>query len=276
MTLPLSVPIDLDEILTHSVEGAHIAGKILTNNFGRLRAEEVQNKSKFDFVTAVDKAAEKAIVDYLQQFYPQHAIHAEESGKNAKSSDFKWLIDPLDGTKNYIHSFPVYSVSIGLRYRNRIVAGVVYVPDQDELFTALIGRGAFLNGKPIHVSATTQMASCMIATGFPHATKQCIDMYLSCFKNLFLEVSAIRRPGSAAIDLAYTACGRFDGFWEFKLNPWDIGAGILLVQEAGGKVTDPLGGSRFFDTGDLVAGTPVIHERMIQILAPLCRDRLDW
>lgn len=271
-----SIPIDLQQALHHSIQASHLAGKILMQHFGRLTLKDVQSKSSFDFVTAVDRASEEAIIQYLQEFYPDYAIHAEESGKNNRRSPFQWLIDPLDGTKNFIHSFPLFSISIGLRYRESVVSSVVYVPVFEELFTAVKGGGAFLNGQPIQVSSVDRLSHCMLATGFPHRAKEYLEVYQRAFHKLFLEVSAIRRAGSAAIDLAYTACGRFDGFWEFKLNPWDIGAGILLVQEAGGIVTDPFGGENYFETGDVVAGPPYIHNELVRTLSPICRGKLGW
>ena len=269
-----TIPIDLDEVLQHSVEAAKRAARILQENYGKLKPEDIKKKHAFDFVTEVDKAAEFEIINYLQEFYPDHRIFAEESGKNQAESDFQWLIDPLDGTKNYIHCIPNYGVSIALRYRNKIIAGVINVPPWDELFTAKKEGGAFLNDEPIHVSTTNDFAVCMLATGFPHDAKQYLDVYLDCFKHLFLQVSAIRRPGAAAVDLANVACGRFDGFWEFKLNPWDIGAGLLLIKEAGGIVSDPLGGQNHLSSGDLAAGNPAIYEKIIKIIKPICEGRL--
>ncbi len=270
------IPIDLDSVLKHSVQAARIAGEILNKNFGRLKSDEIFNKSAFDFVTEVDTASETAIIEYLQKFFPDFAILAEESGKNLKKSQFLWLIDPLDGTKNYIHKFPIFSISIGLRYKNEIVCGVVYAPSSGEMFTAKKGQGAYLNGKPIWVSKISHMADSMLATGFPHSAKDYLEVYQKSFKELFLKVSAIRRAGSAALDLAYTACGRFDGFWEFKLNPWDIGAGILLIQESGGIVMDPIGGDNFFQTGDIVVGNPEMQKKLIEVLRPICEGKLGW
>ncbi len=270
------VGIDLTAVLEHSVAAARLAGKILMENYGHIKPEEIEDKTAFDFVTRVDRASEKAISDYLMQHFPDTAVHAEESGKNRSESDYLWLIDPLDGTKNYVHAFPVFCVSIGFAYRNEVQVGVIYAPSTGELFTAIRGEGAFLNGEPIRVSATREMRHCMIATGFPHAAKQYLDIYLQTFRKIFLRVSAVRRAGSAALDLAYTACGRFDGFWEFKLNPWDLGAGIVILQEAGGVITDLIGGDRYFETGDIVAANPVIHAEMIRILQPICQNQLDW
>lgn len=265
--------IDLAGVLDHSVRAAKIAGKILMDHFGTLQPDEIKNKTAFDFVTEVDTASERAIIRFLRKHYPEHAVYAEESGKSERQSDFQWLIDPLDGTKNYIHSFPLFSVSISLRYKDRLLTGVVYAPLLREMFTAITGQGAFLNDRPIRVSQTKKMADCFLSTGFPHGAKNYLDTYLKTFRELFLQVSAVRRAGSAALDLAYTACGRFDGFWEFKLNPWDIGAGVLLIREAGGVITDPLGGNDFFDSGNLIAGNPLVHKKMLDMIAPIYGNR---
>lgn len=270
----VSIPIDLDQVLHHSVEAAKRAGIILLENYGKLKPEDIEKKHVFDFVTEVDKASEKEIISYLKEYYPDHRIFAEESGKNQAKSDFQWLIDPLDGTKNYIHSIPNYGVSIALRYLDEIISGVIFVPPWEELFTASKDGGAFLNGEPIQVSTTDDLAASMLATGFPHDAKEYLDVYLDCFKHLFQQVSAIRRPGAACVDLANMACGRFDGFWEFKLNPWDIGAGILLIKEAGGIVSDPMGGDNYLSSGDVAAGNPVIYEKIIKIIRPFCEGRL--
>ena len=271
-----NISIDLDEILGHAIQASKLAGEILLDRFGALELGEIQKKGSTDFVTEVDREAETVIIEYLKSQFPGHAIFAEESGTNAADSDFQWLIDPLDGTKNYIHRIQNYAVSIGLSYQNEVVAGVIYIPPQEELFTAIKGEGAYLNGKPIRVSTERDFSSCMIVTGFPHARKEYLDVYMDCFQELFKRVSAIRRPGAAAVDLAYMACGRYDGFWEFKLNPWDIAAGILIINEAGGIVSDPLGGENFFSTGDLVAGNPTIQKKIVQIINPIAKDRLDW
>jgi len=267
---------DLQEILQRSREAAREAGKILMENYGKVQPQDVEEKSAFDFVTVVDRKAEAAILEILSRYFPAHSVHAEESGREDRSSEYQWLIDPLDGTKNYIHHFPVFSVSIGLKKGEEILAGLVYAPALGEWFTAMKGHGAFLNGEPIRVSPVSRLEHSMVATGFPHAAKQFLDVYIETFRKIFLRVSAVRRAGSAALDLAYTACGRFEGFWEFKLNPWDIGAGILLVQEAGGIITDPLGGDRFFQTGDIVAGNPAIQPQLLAMLKPICEGRLGW
>jgi myo-inositol-1(or 4)-monophosphatase len=264
-----SSPIDYDQALQHSIHAARLAGTILMDNFGKLKARDIYSKKNYDFVTEVDKAAEQTIIEYLRQFYPDFTIHAEESGIEDRNSALQWLIDPLDGTKNYINSFPIFSVSIALQNNNEIVAGVLFVPFFNELFTAVKGKGAYLNGEQIYVSDTADPTSAMIATGFPHAAKNYLDLYLECFRELFLKVSAIRRAGSAAIDLAYTACGRFDGFWEFNLNPWDMGAGVILIQEAGGMISSPSGDNRYLESGNVVAGNPVIYRKILDTVQPI-------
>jgi myo-inositol-1(or 4)-monophosphatase len=271
-----SIPIDLDEVLDHAIQAAKLAADILVDRFGSLEPGEIQKKAATDFVTEVDTEAENAIIEYIRGHYPGHSIFAEESGTDTARSDFQWLIDPLDGTKNYIHGLPNYAVSIGFSYGSEIVTSVIYIPPRDELFTAIKGKGAYLNDAPIHVSTASDFSSCMIVTGFPHARKEYLDVYLDCFKSLFLQVSAIRRPGAAAVDLAYLACGRHDGFWEFKLNPWDIAAGVLLIKEAGGVVSDPFGGGNYFETGDLVAGNSEIHKRIVETIGPISEGRLGW
>ena len=270
------VPVDLNLVLKHSIRASQIAGEISVQNFGKLKSDEIHTKSAFDFVTEVDKTSEAAIIKHLQKYFPDFAVHAEESGECYGNSQFKWFIDPLDGTKNYIHKFPIFSISIGLQYKNEIVCAVVYAPKLGETFTAVKGQGAYLNDKLIKVSNISNMAHSMLATGFPHSAKDYLDVYLKSFKELFLKVSAIRRAGSAAIDLAYTACGRFDGLWEFKLNPWDICAGILLIQEAGGVVSDPIGRNNFFQTGDIVAGNSEIQKKLIKTLSSICEGNLGW
>ena len=272
----MAANLDLNRVLEDAVQAAKLAGEILMENFGKMSSGDIENKSEFDFVTRVDKAAEERIISFLNQRYPGFSVHAEESGRNKEVSPYQWLIDPLDGTKNYIHRFPVFCVSIALKRQGEILAGVIFAPLFGELFTAVRGGGAFLNGRPIHVSETAELARSMIATGFPHAAKQYLDTYLETFRAVFLNVSAVRRAGSAALDLAYTACGRFEAFWEFKLNPWDVGAGILLVQEAGGVVTDLTGGNRHLETGDVLAGSPEVHSRLMEIVGPICRGKLGW
>ena len=251
-------------MLAEVIEAAKIGGKILKENYGNLDILKAEEKSHADFVTEVDKRSEEAILNFLARHFPEDAIVAEESGAHAGKSAYRWYIDPLDGTKNYMHGFPVFSVSIGLARDDEIVAGVVYLPILNELFSAEKGKGAFLNGQRIHVSEVKDWNRVLLTTGFPHNNRDLLEIYLQSFRELFLRVSAVRRVGSAAADLAYLACGRFDGFWELRLNRYDFAAGILLVQEAGGIVSDVTGGNTYFDTGNILAANPHIYEGMLE------------
>ena len=252
-------------MLPDVIEAAKIGGKILREGFGKLDSLHPEEKTPADFVTEADKRSEEAILDFLSRRFPEDAVVAEESGTHSGKSPYRWYIDPLDGTKNYMHGFPVFSVSIGLAKGSEIVAGVVYLPILEELFSAEKGKGAFLNGQPVHVSKTKDWNQVLLATGFPHNNRDLLDIYLKSFHPLFLKASAVRRVGSAAADLAYLACGRFDGFWELRLNRYDIAAGILLVEEAGGMVSDVTGGSTYFETGNILAANPHIYETMLEI-----------
>ena len=252
-------------MLSYLIEAAEIGGKILKEYYGKIDASQAEEKRLADFVTEADKRSEEAILDFLSRRFPEDSIVAEESGTHSGKSPYRWYIDPLDGTKNYMHGFPVFSVSIGLARGDEIVAGVVYLPILNELFSAEKGKGAFLNGQSIRVSEVKDWHRVLLATGFPHNNRDLLEIYLQSFRELFLRVSAVRRVGSAAADLAYLACGRFDGFWELRLNRYDIAAGILLVQEAGGIVSDVRGGNSYFETGNILAANPQIYEGMLEI-----------
>ena len=222
-----------------------------------------------DFVTEVDKAAEAAIIEVLREAYPGYGILAEESGASAASdagSDYQWIIDPLDGTTNFIHGFPQYAVSIALTYKGMPNQAVVYDVVRNEMFTASKGGGAYLNERRIRVTKCSRMEQALLGTGFPFRNFDHADAYLAVFKDLATRTAGIRRAGSAALDLAYVACGRFDGFWEFGVLPWDIAAGCLLITEAGGLVSDLSGGEDYLRTGNLVAGTPKIFSPMLQVI----------
>ena len=243
-------------------EAARLAGEVLSREFGRLRMSQIGIKGRGDYVTELDCRSEEIIIEHIKKSFPGHIIHAEESGEEHRDSAYRWLVDPLDGTANYVQGIPMYGVSIAVLSGVEIRVGVVYDPERDEMFWAVSGEGAFLNGDRIQVSEKNEMAYSMLASGFPWRSKNHIDPYVDCFKHLFIQAAGIRRMGAAAVDLAYTACGRFDGFWEMKLGPWDIAAGVLLVEEAGGAVTDFQGTNQYMKTGNVVAGNPVIH-RMI-------------
>ena len=222
-----------------------------------------------DFVTEVDKAAEAAIIEILREAYPDYGILAEESGLSGgpeSSSDFQWVIDPLDGTTNFIHGFPQYAVSIALMHKGQPNQAVVYDVVRNEMFTASKGGGAYLNERRIRVTKCDRMEQALLGTGFPFRNFDHADAYLAIFKELAKRTSGIRRAGSAALDLAYVASGRFDGFWEFGVQPWDIAAGCLLISEAGGLVSDLSGGEDYLKTGNLIAGTPKIFSQMLQVI----------
>ncbi len=243
-------------------------------HLGRLKTGEVVRKGKSDWVTRIDHASEDAIIRVLAKAFPNHSMKAEESSPEAKASPYQWLIDPLDGTVNYIHSFPFFGVSIALMKEGVLEVGAVYDPCRQELFTARRGRGAWLNGRRIRVSRHPGLRESLLATGFPFRARENLDLYLKSFRRVFLETGSIRRAGSAAIDLAYTACGRFDGFWEMALSSWDMAAGALLIQEAGGKVSDFLGKQTYLETGHITAGNPAVHPRLVRILRPIFRGKI--
>lgn len=243
-------------------------------HYGKLASGDVSRKGDSDWVTTIDNASEKEIIRILMKEFPHHTVKAEESSPNAAYSLAQWIIDPLDGTSNYIHQFPAFCVSIALRKNGRLEVGVVYDPVREELFAARRGRGAWLNGRRIRVARRRGLAGALLATGFPVRAKRQLGLYLESFHRIFLKTPVIRRAGSAALDLAYTACGRADGFWEMALASWDMAAGALLIEEAGGKVTDFFGKSRYLDSGHIAAGNPVLHAELVRILTPIFKGRL--
>ncbi|RCS59538.1 inositol monophosphatase family protein [Parvibium lacunae] len=256
-------------MLNTAVKAARLAGKIINRASLDIDLVKVSRKQQNDFVTEVDQAAEAAIIDTLLQAYPNHAILAEESGQSRSGqadSEYVWIIDPLDGTTNFIHGFPQYCISIGLQHRGQLTQAVVYDPSRDELFTASKGAGAYLNNKRIRVSNRTRMNEALIGTGFPFRDLDTLDLYLDMFRTITANSAGIRRPGAAALDLAYVACGRFDGFFEIGLMPWDIAAGSLLVQESGGLIGDFSGNSGYLEHGNVLAGTPKIFGQLVQLL----------
>jgi myo-inositol-1(or 4)-monophosphatase len=258
---------DSQRILKTAVEAARKAGLYLLDNWGKVTVEAADEKKKNDFVTFVDKTSEKMIIEYILSQFPGHQILAEEGGKQQSGSDYQWIIDPLDGTTNFIRHIPVFAVSIGVKYRNEIIAGVVFNPVDNELFSAAKGQGAHLNDAPIHVSRMTDFSRAFLATGFPHQYKRFLPQFVKSFSDIFFHSAGMRRLGSAALDLCYTACGRFEGFWEIGLNPWDIAAGGLIVQEAGGEVSDFWGRPSYLDSGFVVAGNSAIQKQLTNILS---------
>ena len=249
-------------LLNIAVSAARKAGSFISRALERVDTLQVDSKGYNDFVSEVDRRAEQEIIQIIHKAYPHHAILAEESGEHG-DNDAVWIIDPLDGTTNFLHGFPQFAVSIALRHNGRMEVGVIYDPMRDELFTAVRGSGAQLNDRRIRVSKAKGLDGTLIGTGFPFRDQTYIDAYLGMFKTLLPRAAGIRRAGSAALDLAYVAAGRLDGFWEIGLKPWDMAAGILLIQEAGGVVGDLRGGADFFTNGNVVTGNPRVFEALI-------------
>ncbi len=246
-------------------EAAHLAGQILRKRFRSADAARVETKGLHDFVTDVDREAETAIVDYLASRYPDHAVMSEEASPRERRTVYRWIVDPLDGTTNFIHGVPPFAVSIALEDDDGLLAAAVHDPFHHETFHAHRGGGAKLGEEPIRCSRPDGAGKALIATGFPFRELSRLDEYLEAFGGLIKTTAGLRRAGSAAIDLAYTACGRYDGFWEIGLSRWDIAAGALLVAEAGGVVTDVLGGNAYLSTGDIVAAGPDMHSTLLEI-----------
>ena len=254
-------------MLNFAIQTARDAGAILIDRLGR--ALQVSNKGAIDLVTEADLASEKLIIERIKSHYPRHAILAEESGATAgveAESEWKWIIDPLDGTTNYAHGYPCFCVSIALERAGAIEVAVIYDPMRDEMFAAERGQGASLNGRRIRVSTVADLNSAMLCTGFPYNVRERPD-FAREFANFTMAAQAVRRDGSAAIDLAYVACGRFDGFWEDGLNAWDVAAGVLLIAEAGGRVTDFAGGPLDILTPKVLASNGLVHNAMMRVLA---------
>ena len=253
------------------IKAARRASQIINRASLDLEHLQITTKRQSDFVTEVDKAAEAAIIDVLREAYPEYGILAEESGQTAGSaggSEYQWIIDPLDGTTNFIHGLPQYAVSIALAHRGQVTQAVVYDTVRNEMFTASKGGGAFLNERRIRVSKCLRLEEALIGTGFPYRIYDHIDAYLAIFKELARKSAGIRRPGAAALDLAYVACGRFDGFWEFGLSPWDIAGGALLISEAGGLISDLAGNETYLQSGNLVAGNLKVVDAMLAAMKP--------
>jgi myo-inositol-1(or 4)-monophosphatase len=247
-----------------AIEAARLGGDVLRRRFGEGRPV-VERKGLHDFVTAVDREAESAVVGYLRERFPAHTFMAEEGSPQLAEADHRWVIDPLDGTTNFIHGVPVFAVSVALEGRDGLLAGAIHDPLRDETFHASRGSGAFLNGAPIRCGNPSGKHEALLATGFPFREVSRLEGYLRAFEAFVRSTAGLRRAGSASLDLAYTACGRYDGFWEIGLSRWDIAAGALLVLEAGGLVTDIKGEGGFLDAGDIVAAGPRMHPLMVEV-----------
>jgi len=255
MARPTPAP---EALLRTAVEAARTGGEVLRRGFASAEPLEIANKGKNDFVTRIDREAEAAVVSLIRRCHPTHALLAEESSA-APGVEAEWIIDPLDGTTNYIHRYPFFATSVAVRVGGEVVAGAVYDPIKDEMFAAAKGGGSTLNGAPIRVSACAALADALLVTGFPFRSMAKLPQFLASLEQLIRTSSGVRRDGSASLDCCYVACGRLDGFWECALSAWDIAAGALLVEEAGGRVTDFNGARAFLDSGDIIASPQAIH-----------------
>lgn len=251
-------------MLNFAIRVAKDAGALLRDRVGT--TIDISHKGSIDLVTDVDLASEKLIREAIATYYPRHEILAEEGGLTESKSEYRWIVDPLDGTTNYAHGYPMFCVSIALEQAGEVVAGVVYDPMREELFTAERGGGATLNNRPIRVSKIDDLTQSILSTGFPYDIKTSKLTNLDHWANFAMNAQALRRDGAAALDLCYVACGRYDGFWELNLSPWDTAAGTLIVTEAGGRVTDFVGGTFSNYKPEVVASNGLIHDRMIDVL----------
>jgi len=259
----------MQSYLEAAVEIAREAGALGANYFERRVGFEL--KGDFDLVTEADRASEKLVVERLRTHFPSHGIVAEEGGGHSSTSDFRWYVDPLDGTTNFAHSFPIFNVTLGLEQAGEMIAGVIYDPIRQEMFAAERGAGAYLNHRRIHVSKIRRLEDSLLCTGFP-SRKRHLNINIHFYHQMAMATHGVRRTGSAAIDLAYVACGRLDGFWEFGLNPWDMAAGTLIVVEAGGRVSDMTGGHHCVTTSPhLLADNGLLHEQVLELFGEVFR-----
>ncbi len=262
----------MNALLNVAVMAAHRGGDTLVRSLNKLHRIKVEQKGRNDFVSEADRTAERAIIDTILKHYPDHAILAEESGRHGES-DHVWVIDPLDGTTNFLHGFPVFCVSIALLVNGRQEHGVIYDPLRQELFTASRGQGAQLDGRRIRVSGETRLDRALLGTGFPYRdANKALGPYMKMFTRAIENSAGVRRPGSAALDLAYVAAGRIDAFWETGLSQWDIAGGTLLIREAGGIVSGLDGGENYLDTGHVLTGTPKIYGAVAKLFAPHIKE----
>ncbi len=260
-------------MLNIAIRAARSAGDLILRSSDNIGQLNIDQKGKNDYASEVDRAAEREIINIIRTAYPDHAILAEESGLH-QGNDFVWVIDPLDGTTNFLHGFPQYAVSIALKYRGKLEVAVIYDPLRDELFTAKRGGGAMLNNRRLRVTNQTTMKGALIGTGFPFKTDLHLDAYIGMFRAITTEAAGIRRAGAAALDLAYVAAGRLDGFWEIGIMEWDMAAGILLIKEAGGVVTDFSFNDNYLASGNVIAGSPKMHQMLYQLIEPHVTDNL--
>lgn len=261
----------MQPLLNIAINAARQAGDVIIRHMEQVDRLKVTAKSSDEYFSEVDIKAEQTIIRAILKAYPEHGIIAEESGTHNPDAESLWIIDPLDGTTNYLHGFPFYSISIAHKVKNRIEHAVVYDPIRHECFSASRGRGAQLNDRRIRVSKQNVLASALLGTGFPSRNATLAQRYLPTFEALVSKCAGMRRTGSAALDLAYVACGRLDGFWEFGLRPWDIAAASLIIKEAGGLIGDLQGGEDYMNQGDVVAGNPKVFKSLLQTLMPVVK-----
>jgi len=255
-----------------AIQAAKLGADILLRHWQQLGKADADIKSRNDWVSRADRESEVAIVAALQEHFPNDGILGEEGGRTKGSSGRTWIIDPLDGTSNYLQHFPIWSISIGLKSGNEMIAGVIYEPLRDLFFTAERGSGAFRDGVRMHVSDQRTVEGAFLATGFPFRAQQFVSIYCAIFQDVISHAKGVRRAGSAALDLAYTAAGIFDGFFELHLSPWDVAAGSLMITEAGGVVSDFSGGDRWFERGNIVGAPPAIHAELIALIGRHVRE----
>ena len=260
----------MEEFLEPALATARKAGALLLHYFER--HVRVEYKGEADLVTEADRASEALILGELRKRFPQHAVVAEESGNHPGSSGYRWYVDPLDGTTNFVHGFPIFAVSIALEKDGEVIAGVVFDPTRNEMFAAARGQGARCNGEPIGVSRVARLEEALLATGFP-SRKRHQNPNIHFYHQMNMRTHGVRRPGAAAMDLAYVACGRLDGFWEFHLHPWDVAAGKLLVEEAGGVVTDTAGGAHQLESTSVLATNQLLHAQMLAAFRDIVEGR---
>lgn len=254
----------MSSYLQAAIDAAKESGAFQLANIGK--AHQIDFKGEINLVTEVDRACEKIIADKIQGVFPDHDILSEEGGGERRDSDYKWIVDPLDGTTNFAHGYPLFCTSIALEHKGRIVLGVVFDPNRGELFHAEEGGGSFLNGEKIHVSQISSVDKSLLATGFAYNVKRTMKNNITNFKNMILAAQAVRRDGVAAVDLCYVACGRYDGFWELNLFPWDVAAGFIIIKEAGGVVTNFSGDPFTVYDKEILATNSLIHQKMVSIL----------
>ncbi len=261
-------------MLNIGIRAARAAGKVITQNVDRYDPLSIEKKQRNDFVTEVDRRAEAEIINVLQRSFPDHSLLCEESGQiGPDDAQYRWIIDPLDGTTNFIHGLPHFSVSIALTQNERLYQAVIYDPMRQELFTASKGEGAFLDSKRLRVSLVKKLDQALLGTGFPYRDGQDLDFYQRTSRHFSAQSAGIRRLGSAALDLAYVAAGRLDGTWLTGLQPWDLAAGALIVREAGGLVNDFNGEDQWMSSGEVIAATPKVHHQMLELMKPLSAAR---